>query len=176
MYVKKVVSIERTPYMYVRSALVTICYAVCYAFTGKFCWRCQVIHQAMVRGCHVEKSKEKSIKVALRACSTNAFFENVLRILNFLTLYFSGGRTVKMPRGNYLDRELPELVPLWREMLRTMLSRSFLTVKMRIMMFKLKYALTTLMMLLLICQAPLISWFQRIESVLQNPCSCGRKH
>ena len=40
---------------------------------------------------------------------------------------------MKLPRENKLDKELPELLPLGREMLQTTLSRSFLTAKMRIM-------------------------------------------
>ena len=43
--------------MYVWNTLVTICCSVCYAFTGNFCWLCQVIHQTMVHACHVKKSK-----------------------------------------------------------------------------------------------------------------------
>ena len=86
---EKSVSTERTPYTYVWNTLVTICCAVCSAFTGNFCWLCQVIPQAMVRECHVEKSK-RSIKVALWACWTQLLFESVLRILNFITLYFCG--------------------------------------------------------------------------------------
>ena len=58
--------------------------------------------------------------------------------LNFLVSYFSVECTFKMPRENYLDKELPELVPLWRKMIRTTLSRSFLTAKIRITTFKLK--------------------------------------
>ena len=49
-----------------RGALVTICHVVCSSFTGNFCWRCQVIHQAilwaMVRACHFEISKKNRSK------------------------------------------------------------------------------------------------------------------
>ena len=129
----------------------------------------------MGRACHVEKSK-KSIRLPLRACWIQLLFENVLKFLNSLALQFSGESTVKLPRENKLDKELPELLPLGREMLQTTLSRSFLTAKMRIMTFILRSPLTTLIMLLLICQTLLISWLQRIDSVLPNPCSCIRIH
>ena len=139
MYVKKkIVSTERTPYMCVWNTLITLWCAVCSAFTGNFCWLCQVIHKQWSYVHATLKTRKNRSKVALRACKTQLRFENVLRILNFLTLCFSEECTVKIPRGNYLDRELPELVPPRREMLQTTLSRSFLTAKMRIMTLKLK--------------------------------------
>ena len=51
------------------------------------------------------KNLKNSIKVALRACQTQLVFENVLRIFwIFITSYFSGECTVKVPRGNYLTK------------------------------------------------------------------------
>ena len=81
---QKIISTERTPYMDVRGALVTICHVVCSSFTGNFCWRCQVIHQAilwaMVRACHFEISKKIDQSSSASVLNSVTFWE---RLENF---------------------------------------------------------------------------------------------